>query len=249
MEYIDCKVLFCTYFFKKQFEFEYETYSDYTMFCIQNGKFEYHIDNGCTYQIKSDQAVICPPGKTFHRKMIEPTAFCMIKFSANVPASICETPISIYDIDRYNTNLNALTDCLFCTDIEEHHSVKHFCRDIWYQIIAQSSESIHPLSEALQFIKRNFTSEISINHLAEKNGYSTAGFINLFKKHYGYTPKLYISKMRINYAKQLLLSTEMPICEISSNCGYTDSLYFSRIFKKHTGMSPGNFRKKSADII
>lgn len=47
MEYIDCKILFCTYFFKKQFEFEYEAYSDYTMFCIQNG-------NWLNYVVSSD---------------------------------------------------------------------------------------------------------------------------------------------------------------------------------------------------
>ncbi|MGN0179895.1 MAG: helix-turn-helix domain-containing protein [Monoglobaceae bacterium] len=244
MEYPDCKILFCTYFIqKKAFEFESEIYDCYTMFCIRNGSIAYHIDaGGEQHELHAGQLVICPPNKTFYREMITPSDICMIKLSAEIPTELCELPFTVLDLSRYNGNLDALIDCFFCYDFELHTSVKHYCRDIWYQVISQHIISISPLEKALHYIKANFTSNISISDLALKSGYSTGGFIACFKKNYGHTPQKYISLLRINYARQLLLGTKMSISSIAFACGYEDPLYFSKQFKKYTNLSPRKFR-------
>lgn len=245
MEYPDCKILFCTYFYqKKEFEFKCEKYDDYTMFCVKNGSFVFRIDENESHQINAGQVVFCPPNQIFHREMLTPSDFCMIKLKADIPSRLCGIPITIYDISRYNINLDALTDCLFCYDMELYHAVKHFCRDIWYQTISQAKNDFLPLSGALQYIKKNFSSPISISDLAFQNGYSTGGFIALFKKTYSYSPKAYISLLRFNYAKQLLLSSKISIASIALKCGYADPLYFSKQFKKRTGVSPKEFRAR-----
>lgn len=253
MEYPNCKILFCTYFAqKKAFQFEYETYDKYTMFCMRNGSISYHIDADEPHELHAGQLVICPPNKSFHRKTITPSDICMIQFDADVPDAICEKPFIVQNITRFNDNLDSLMDSCFCCDFELHQSTKHYCHDIWYQIISQHIGTSSPPDEAIQYIKSNFTSDICIAELALKNGYSTGGFISCFKKNYRCTPLKYISTLRINYAKQLLSGTTMSISNIANACGYEDPLYFSKQFHKYTSQSPKDFRKateKQRDAI
>ena len=66
-------------------------------------------------------------------------------------------------------------------------------------------------------------------------------FMKLFKKETGYTPSDYLVNKRIDYAKSLLVSKHVldwRIKDISSMCGFHDPYYFSRVFKKRTGISP-----------
>lgn len=243
MGYNDCEILFCSFFLKQEFEYEYEIYDNYMMFCVKEGEFEFSVADGTPHIIKGGQIVICPPHKKFYRKMIKPSKFCMIKFSADVPENLCENSISVYDIFRFNTDLKALSDCTYCAEAELTPYFKHFCCDIWYSVLSQVDTEQKPLAEAVKYIKNNFTSDISVALVAQKNGYSAVGFINLFKKHYGTTPKNYISNLRINYAKHLLMSTQMSVFQTADMCGYADALYFSRIFKRYVGMPPTEFRK------
>ena len=59
----------------------------------------------------------------------------------------------------------------------------------------------------------------------------------------GVPPCKYLTSIRINKAKELLESTDCPVSEIGSIIGYENPLYFSRIFKKQTGLSPAAYRK------
>ncbi len=72
---------------------------------------------------------------------------------------------------------------------------------------------------------------------------STSWFIRSLKQYTGMTPVQYIILIRIAKARTLLESTDYSINEIASIVGYDNPLYFSRIFKKHTGSSPANYRK------
>lgn len=68
-------------------------------------------------------------------------------------------------------------------------------------------------------------------------------FIKIFKSSTGYTPRQYYISMIIDKSKYLLENTKYTVNEISRICGIDDCLYFSRLFKKHTGLSPINHRK------
>jgi AraC-like DNA-binding protein len=79
----------------------------------------------------------------------------------------------------------------------------------------------------------------------EKIGYNPDYIRRKFKNAFGVTPFEYLTKLRINHAKSLLLQyTFISIETVSSNCGFNDSYYFSTCFKKHTGLSPLQYRKK-----
>ncbi|MBQ8296476.1 MAG: helix-turn-helix domain-containing protein [Ruminococcus sp.] len=97
------------------------------------------------------------------------------------------------------------------------------------------------LADAAAYIENNYCSSITTEELARMTGYSERQFLRLFKAAFSAAPKLYIASLRIKKAQQLLRSTEMSIGEIAWSCGYDDHNYFSRIFKKHTGMTPSEY--------
>jgi len=98
------------------------------------------------------------------------------------------------------------------------------------------------LSSALAYMEKNYYKEISIPQMAEKANLSLRQFQRIFKEKYGMPPIQYLLNLRIQAASSHLVNSEVPISVISELCGFGDSNYFSRQFKKATGQTPRNFR-------
>lgn len=99
------------------------------------------------------------------------------------------------------------------------------------------------MERAVHYFHENFPAEINICSYAAGLHMSTCWFIRSFKQYMGVPPQKYLTSIRINKAKELLESTNCPVSEIGSIVGYDNPLYFSRIFKKQTGLSPATYRK------
>lgn len=99
------------------------------------------------------------------------------------------------------------------------------------------------IENIIEWIRRHYSEPISVQLIAEKFNYNPDYLSTLFKKYTGYSLLMYINIMRINIAKELLTSTDDCIYEISEKCGFSDSKYFLRLFKKYVGVTPGNYRK------
>ena len=99
---------------------------------------------------------------------------------------------------------------------------------------------------AMKFFNDNYRTEINIEEYATKRGMSVSWFIRNFKQYTHTTPMQYIVARRITNAQMLLETTNYNITEIGHLVGYDNPLYFSRIFKKHMGTSPSDYRKKSS---
>ncbi len=97
---------------------------------------------------------------------------------------------------------------------------------------------------ATQYFNDNYNTEISIEEYASSRGMSISWFIRSFRNYTGTTPMQYIVSLRITNAQILLETTAYSVNEISRLVGYDNPLYFSRIFKKHKGMSPSDYRKQ-----
>lgn len=100
------------------------------------------------------------------------------------------------------------------------------------------------LSEFLLLLESPDMSITSIKaNLSGKTNYSYSRMIQLFKKYMGCTVIQYISKRRIEQAKQLLHDTDQKVIEIAASVGYDNISNFNRVFKRFTGQSPTDYRK------
>ncbi|MBR2467336.1 MAG: AraC family transcriptional regulator [Clostridia bacterium] len=84
---------------------------------------------------------------------------------------------------------------------------------------------------------------VSVSSLAKDCCLSEGRFSHLFKESVGTSPIKYIIELRINKAKELLAETVLSVKEIGCSVGIEDQNYFSRLFRKHAGMSPLEYRK------
>ena len=64
----------------------------------------------------------------------------------------------------------------------------------------------------------------------------------LFKREMGMNFSVFLKKFRISHAKRLLKTTDMKIYEVAQECGYSNSNYFTKVFKEVTGISPAEYR-------
>lgn len=99
------------------------------------------------------------------------------------------------------------------------------------------------------YILKNYYDEINLNLIANNMNYSSSYLTRIFAQQYTCTPMKYILSLRIQKAQQLLLhNPEFSIRQVGESVGYHNQGYFSRIFKKHTGVSPFDYREKSLSL-
>lgn len=98
------------------------------------------------------------------------------------------------------------------------------------------------IESVINYIDEHLDTAISLGTLASTACMSKAYLIRMFRLGFGQTPIEYINRRRVEKAQLLLLTTDMPVKEIAYTLGFADNSYFSRIFKKHTGHTPTNYR-------
>lgn len=94
-----------------------------------------------------------------------------------------------------------------------------------------------------KYLKENFQKQISMGDISDKLGFAPDYLSHLFKKYHDESPVRYLTALRINYAKQLLIrQPDLDVAVIGEMSGYPDPVYFSKVFKKNTGMWPSQYR-------
>lgn len=125
------------------------------------------------------------------------------------------------------------------------------CRSLFYHLIEeivvsakrQQRDNVGELiDDATAFIHENYSRQFTIAQLAAQYGMDGKRFAELFQRHIGMTPVRYLTDLRIERSKELLRISNCPVMQVAECVGYIDSYYFSRIFKKVTGISPTDFR-------
>lgn len=123
-----------------------------------------------------------------------------------------------------------------------------FVYEMLQQLQEQGSEMTgpEPVGQAIRYMQERYAEQITLQGLADLLDCNGRQLQRLFKAKAGMGPMEFLMQVRLGKAKSLLQHTEVPIAEIAEDVGYADSYYFSRIFKKHVGVSPGRFREKSS---
>lgn len=214
------------------------------------------IINGIKYKVGRGSVVLTHPGDnrinysfytcdTIHFTTVEPS---IIEFIERIP-----TVINIYDYDfHYN----------FFKEVYKHYSTIDnddlsifMASDILRYLCFLKKESndlnslygyINPsLRRCVDYIKSNYSNKLCLDDIAEAANISVSYMHKLFKKTFNKTPLEYLTEIRIQKAKYLLVSTRLKISNISEKVGFDSITNFHIRFKSNTGISPGTFRKNT----
>jgi AraC family transcriptional regulator of arabinose operon len=95
------------------------------------------------------------------------------------------------------------------------------------------------------YLRNNLDTTFSVSELAAMAGLSTSHFSALFRASAETSVKDYLKRLRSARARELLITTDLPISQVAVAVGYDDALYFSRQFRAVNGVSPSSFRRNS----
>lgn len=117
--------------------------------------------------------------------------------------------------------------------------------------LLQAGERLQPVSgpikDAMDYIDANLAEPFTLRDVAGHAHLNPSYFSVLFKEQVGLTFSEYVTRRRLQKAKEMLLQTKLPVAEIAERVGYQSAKYFGKIFKQYEGGSPGQFRSGEAD--
>ncbi len=232
---------------------------DYQMIYITKGNGIYYLDNQWT-PIQEGNIVIYPPGIPQHYHYYfehNPEAYwihftgygaeeCLEKAGVS-ERQVVHVGISNQCVDLYKKIMHELQ---IKRAVYEQTANAYFL-----ELLARISRRLHELpnqnnrtkdtnlQKIIETMHTQYNHKWSVKDFSNQCNLSTYRFIHNFKALTGMSPIEYLTAIRIDKAKELLLSSSLNISEISGIIGYDNPLYFSRVFKKITGFSPSSYRE------
>lgn len=104
------------------------------------------------------------------------------------------------------------------------------------------------LYDAINYMKQHLGERVTLEDTARQVGFSANYFSKIFKDEMGCTFNYYLSKLRVDRSKSLLLVSKLSIREICDAVGYEEQSYFIKVFTRFTGVTPGKFRKRGGRL-
>ena len=100
------------------------------------------------------------------------------------------------------------------------------------------------LQQIKEYLDANYSQKITLDDLAERFYLNKFYLTRVFKEQFGVSVNGYLTQIRITHAKRQLRFTDASIEKIGQECGLCDANYFSRVFRKVEGVSPGEYRRR-----
>ena len=210
--------------------------------------------NGKTFKVSANDVYIIEPGQdhTYYSDSKNPFKKIWINFYSDIFTEIFKS----FGLSNKTVFHNTETLELF-KEIQNLKKVSNFSDDICYDIapvifkilciLATNDNKQVSLSKTAKLTKRyideSIYSNTTLEDIANMLNLSKAHIIREFSKNYGISPYNYLIEQKIATAKKMLILHNMNISEISSQLGFEDANYFSKLFKKKTGISPLQYRK------
>ena len=125
------------------------------------------------------------------------------------------------------------------------------CFSILCALCSPYSDQERPLSPlvsaAITSMRCSYARGAGVADICSTLGISQSHLSRVFMKETGVQPILYLTRLRLEEAVRLLNTTDLSLTEISARCGFDNTNYFSKVFRKHMGVSPRTFRQRLQD--
>ena len=244
---IDC-------YYKTQTEFEmtdgYQPLNSF--FHLKSGSFSLKIDEREEIATAGD-LVFFDTETHFSRHVLQPVEFLYIKlrktdadlFPLKTGIYRNLTPREIEDIQKVGTSVHLLGDQALAVK-------NHYLNDLILSLSARQDDAqlgglgkTPVLEKSLGYIHRNISAKITVEDLANDAQMSVSSFSAKFKKATGSSVYDFLIQLRLTEVQRLLAETDYTVTEIAERCGYANTFYLCNAFKKHTGLTPTQFRHKN----
>lgn len=213
----------------------------------------YHFETGETLVCHADELIYLPKGANYTAKFDNEqsnvnTGVYAVNFLLNNNEAFSPKTIQV----KAKTTLHAAFSKMNVAWRKKDVAYRDDCFSLFYKILktiktdlanyAPMQKLRDVLAPALRFIdERHTTEQITSAQLASLCNVSEPYLRKLFHNLFGVSPIVYIRNLKIEYAKELLLSAEYSVTEIAMITGFNDAAYFSREFKKATGITPNGY--------
>ncbi len=208
---------------------------------------DYIFSDGKVLHNEGDELVYLPKGSTYQVKIWEGGS-C---YALNFDADFSDEPfvMRLRDVESIRKAFhNATKRWEVFSDVREIVAMRSLY-DIVIRMIAENDRGYHPsknsekLAPALEAIKERFAdNSLTVAELASLCGMSEVYFRKLFEAQFNLSPKDYLIRMRMKYAKSLLASGQFTVSKIAELCGYAEPCHFSREFSKFFGVAPSRYQ-------
>jgi YesN/AraC family two-component response regulator len=115
----------------------------------------------------------------------------------------------------------------------------------WDSLIKYQPTADDSLAKGLEYLNAHFHKNVSLETVASVCGLSRFEFSRLFRKKFGITFREYVIRCKINKAAELLDNPHTLVIDVAHLVGITDPSHFARCFRRHTGMTPSEYRETS----
>lgn len=151
--------------------------------------------------------------------------------------------ISITDIFTFPDTLSLVK---YLNQLNSANDMVSFLRDFESRICTlldskKNSNTNKAISLIKQYINEHYNEKLSLSSIASNLNFSTGYISSIFRKHTGYSFSAYVSLVKVEKAKELINTHNYLMYEISEMVGFENPYYFSKVFKKTTGMSPREY--------
>lgn len=198
-----------------------------------------YIHNGTEVISDRDHAVFLPQGQSYALRCDRSGTFPVINFTCQ--EQLCDTVVGL-NIQNAPLLLQSYEE-MKRIPLDDYNRTKQLSilYDIFYELASQTSWG--ELNAAVNYIHDNYhIASLTNAQLAEECKISEVYFRKLFKSRFHVSPKQYIIQLRIKKAKLLLAENVMKIWAVAEACGFSNVYSFCRTFKKHTGVTPQEYR-------
>ena len=152
---------------------------------------------------------------------------------------------TIYFINMFNKLQTSINDENASNDLLSIVFISILREILSFNSKSKETKNYSPtVNEFIEYMRKPENLTLSITDIIKNMNYSHCHIIRLFKKETGTTPSQYFLKIKLNYARNLLETTNLSVLDVASTVGFSSLGHFTEVFKKQYSLPPANYRRK-----
>ncbi|MPW27549.1 AraC family transcriptional regulator [Agarivorans sp. B2Z047] len=257
------------YALPKHFSDQYRSYDAPRLCTILDGEKKVSVNQSENFVYTKDQFILIPPHASVHMTMPESTKALVYEFGDQIIDYVGQRVADNLQLDppqQFSDSTFALSaysertavlhqriqEILQDQDKNMRFLIDLTCQEMVYELMKLEScneiiqhHKNHPINIAIRIFGSNDNAGISVSQVAEEVGMSLSNFSQKFKQTTKYTPKEYMTKLRLKRSKLHLKN--MSVTDTAFETGYDNISHFIRLFKKEYGMTPKQYQLTGRD--